>query len=297
MSVFNAVNWIACLLSDVAKEFKNPVDLGDYPLYCSVVAYPTDLSTVRQRLRNRFYRYCSPQPVPPALGCEISALWIQIYNIQYIRSHFPSSFFSLALALSPAVPVGEFQLSCGRSVILSTTPESSMSRRVPSSQPPRSSPTCSCASSGTHPVRLALTLPPLMKLGVHRIQTPSPLALCYPSDRQLCQHPHSTISFKNITQEVLIRYFGLWWAFSVFVVPLRYPSLSLFYVLDCMSRGVMCGRLCSERDHVESCAFCLCFSDQSCVDIVDLYHRTKTELSSVEEEVKPTQSVNITESK
>ena len=41
---------------DVAKAFALPVDLRDYPLYCTVVAYPTDLSTIRQRLDNRFYR-------------------------------------------------------------------------------------------------------------------------------------------------------------------------------------------------------------------------------------------------
>ena len=41
---------------DVAKAFALPVDLRDYPLYCTVVAYPTDLSTIRQRLDHRFYR-------------------------------------------------------------------------------------------------------------------------------------------------------------------------------------------------------------------------------------------------
>lgn len=33
-----------------------PVDLQAYPMYCTVVAYPTDLSTIKQRLENRFYR-------------------------------------------------------------------------------------------------------------------------------------------------------------------------------------------------------------------------------------------------
>lgn len=47
-----------CVLSpEVAKAFASPVNLQDYPLYCAVVAYPTDLSTIRTRLENRFYRW------------------------------------------------------------------------------------------------------------------------------------------------------------------------------------------------------------------------------------------------
>lgn len=44
------------MFSDVAKAFSSPVDLRDYPLYCTVVAYPTDLGTIRLRLAHRFYR-------------------------------------------------------------------------------------------------------------------------------------------------------------------------------------------------------------------------------------------------
>uniref|UniRef100_A0A8C5ACP5 Bromo domain-containing protein n=1 Tax=Gadus morhua TaxID=8049 RepID=A0A8C5ACP5_GADMO len=47
------------LTLDVAKAFALPVDLRDYPLYCTAVAYPTDLSTIRLRLDNRFYRRIS----------------------------------------------------------------------------------------------------------------------------------------------------------------------------------------------------------------------------------------------
>lgn len=43
--------------ADVAKAFASPVDLREYPLYCTVVAYLTDLSTIRTRLVHRFYRY------------------------------------------------------------------------------------------------------------------------------------------------------------------------------------------------------------------------------------------------
>lgn len=43
--------------SDVAAPFAFPVDLQAYPTYCTVVAYVTDLSHIRQRLVNRFYRY------------------------------------------------------------------------------------------------------------------------------------------------------------------------------------------------------------------------------------------------
>uniref|UniRef100_A0A8C9RGW8 Bromodomain and WD repeat domain containing 3 n=1 Tax=Scleropages formosus TaxID=113540 RepID=A0A8C9RGW8_SCLFO len=47
------------LTLDIAKPFSSPVDLRDYPLYCIVVAYPTDLGTIRKRLENRFYRRIS----------------------------------------------------------------------------------------------------------------------------------------------------------------------------------------------------------------------------------------------
>lgn len=49
--------WAPCLSTEVAKAFASPVNLQDYPLYCAVVAYPTDLSTIRKRLENRFYRW------------------------------------------------------------------------------------------------------------------------------------------------------------------------------------------------------------------------------------------------
>ncbi|XP_075869726.1 PH-interacting protein [Nelusetta ayraudi] len=44
---------------DVAAPFAFPVDLQAYPTYCTVVAYVTDLSTIHQRLVNRFYRRLS----------------------------------------------------------------------------------------------------------------------------------------------------------------------------------------------------------------------------------------------
>ncbi|XP_015203672.1 PH-interacting protein isoform X1 [Lepisosteus oculatus] len=44
---------------DIAAPFVFPVDLHAYPTYCTVVAYLTDLSTIKQRLENRFYRRMS----------------------------------------------------------------------------------------------------------------------------------------------------------------------------------------------------------------------------------------------
>ncbi|XP_053329912.1 bromodomain and WD repeat-containing protein 3 [Spea bombifrons] len=44
---------------EFASPFSAPVDLSAYPLYCTVVAYPTDLSTVRKRLESRYYRRIS----------------------------------------------------------------------------------------------------------------------------------------------------------------------------------------------------------------------------------------------
>ncbi|KAJ6665821.1 hypothetical protein lerEdw1_001293 [Lerista edwardsae] len=45
--------------NDIASAFVAPVDFQAYPMYCTVVAYPTDLSTIKQRLENRFYRRLS----------------------------------------------------------------------------------------------------------------------------------------------------------------------------------------------------------------------------------------------
>uniref|UniRef100_A0A8C9V2Q1 Bromodomain and WD repeat domain containing 3 n=1 Tax=Scleropages formosus TaxID=113540 RepID=A0A8C9V2Q1_SCLFO len=47
------------LTLDIAKAFVSPVDLNSSPEYYTVVAYPTDLNTIRQRLENRFYRRIS----------------------------------------------------------------------------------------------------------------------------------------------------------------------------------------------------------------------------------------------
>uniref|UniRef100_A0AAR2JN08 Bromo domain-containing protein n=1 Tax=Pygocentrus nattereri TaxID=42514 RepID=A0AAR2JN08_PYGNA len=55
--VITAIDQLLSL--DIAKAFSCPVDLRDYPLYCTVVAYPTDLSTIRLRLVHRFYRRIS----------------------------------------------------------------------------------------------------------------------------------------------------------------------------------------------------------------------------------------------
>ncbi|KAG8011150.1 PH-interacting protein [Nibea albiflora] len=52
--IIKAIDQLCTL--DVAAPFAFPVDLQAYPTYCTVVAYITDLSTIRQRLVNRFYR-------------------------------------------------------------------------------------------------------------------------------------------------------------------------------------------------------------------------------------------------
>uniref|UniRef100_A0A8C5CTS9 Bromodomain and WD repeat domain containing 1 n=1 Tax=Gadus morhua TaxID=8049 RepID=A0A8C5CTS9_GADMO len=44
---------------EIAAPFSGPVDIVQYPTYCTVIAYPTDLGTIRLRLINRFYRRLS----------------------------------------------------------------------------------------------------------------------------------------------------------------------------------------------------------------------------------------------
>lgn len=41
----------------LAEPFAAPVDLNAYPQYCLSIEYPSDLSTIKARLENRFYRY------------------------------------------------------------------------------------------------------------------------------------------------------------------------------------------------------------------------------------------------
>ncbi|XP_035000458.1 PH-interacting protein isoform X2 [Hippoglossus stenolepis] len=55
--IIKAIDQICTL--DVAAPFAFPVDHQAYPTYCTVVAYVTDLSTMRERLVNRFYRRLS----------------------------------------------------------------------------------------------------------------------------------------------------------------------------------------------------------------------------------------------
>ncbi|XP_069462392.1 PH-interacting protein isoform X2 [Ambystoma mexicanum] len=55
--IITGINQLMTL--DIASAFVSPVDLQAYPLYCTVVAYPTDISTIKQRLENRFYRRLS----------------------------------------------------------------------------------------------------------------------------------------------------------------------------------------------------------------------------------------------
>ena len=41
---------------DEAYMFMEPVDLELVPNYCAYVAFPTDVGTIKERLRNGFYR-------------------------------------------------------------------------------------------------------------------------------------------------------------------------------------------------------------------------------------------------
>ena len=40
----------------IAENFNVPVDLNAFPIYAIVIAYPMDLSLIKARLENRFYR-------------------------------------------------------------------------------------------------------------------------------------------------------------------------------------------------------------------------------------------------
>lgn len=55
--------------TEIAAPFSGPVDLVQYPTYCTVIAYPTDLGTIRLRLMHRFYR--SVPTISPRSTCLI----------------------------------------------------------------------------------------------------------------------------------------------------------------------------------------------------------------------------------
>lgn len=40
----------------IAEPFLTPVDLNAFPVYAMVIEYPIDLTTIKNRLENRFYR-------------------------------------------------------------------------------------------------------------------------------------------------------------------------------------------------------------------------------------------------
>jgi len=40
----------------IAENFNVPVDLNEFPVYAMMIAYPMDLSLIKARLENRFYR-------------------------------------------------------------------------------------------------------------------------------------------------------------------------------------------------------------------------------------------------
>jgi len=40
----------------IAENFNVPVDLNAFPIYAMTIAYPVDLSLIKARLENRFYR-------------------------------------------------------------------------------------------------------------------------------------------------------------------------------------------------------------------------------------------------
>uniref|UniRef100_A0A674BUN6 Pleckstrin homology domain interacting protein n=1 Tax=Salmo trutta TaxID=8032 RepID=A0A674BUN6_SALTR len=74
--IINAIDQLTTL--DVAVPFALPVDLQAYPSYCTVVAYLTDLSTIRSRLENRFYRRMS------SLMWEVHST-VTIYDIIHLN--------------------------------------------------------------------------------------------------------------------------------------------------------------------------------------------------------------------
>lgn len=55
--------------ADIAAPFSGPVDLVQYPTYCTVIAYPTDLYTIKLRLLHRFYRSVALNRCCPCVTC------------------------------------------------------------------------------------------------------------------------------------------------------------------------------------------------------------------------------------
>ena len=58
---------------DEAFMFRQPVDLEEEPMYCVAVPFPTDLSTIRERLQNQFYRFVSKVVVNSLIHCHVQS--------------------------------------------------------------------------------------------------------------------------------------------------------------------------------------------------------------------------------
>ena len=56
-----AHGWEQIMQHSIAEPFLTPVDLNVFPSYSWTVEYPIDLSTMKRRLDNRFYRYSKNQ--------------------------------------------------------------------------------------------------------------------------------------------------------------------------------------------------------------------------------------------
>ncbi|XP_031429776.1 bromodomain and WD repeat-containing protein 1 [Clupea harengus] len=70
---------------DITSPFSGPVDIGQYPTYCTVIAYPTDLGTIRMRLTHRFYRRL------PALAWDARHIFLNAKTFNEPRSKIAES--------------------------------------------------------------------------------------------------------------------------------------------------------------------------------------------------------------
>lgn len=146
--------------TDVAKPFSCPVDLREYPLYCTVVAYLTDLSTIRTRLVHRFYRYTQPfSSLTTASLDKNECLFLQLHT-QTTAGVLTSLF----------VCAGESQRLCGRCVTSNTMLEHLTNHRAPLSRQQKRSQTSCCISSGQRKciyLHIFITSPLVHLLRVH----------------------------------------------------------------------------------------------------------------------------------
>uniref|UniRef100_A0A672QE63 Bromodomain and WD repeat domain containing 3 n=1 Tax=Sinocyclocheilus grahami TaxID=75366 RepID=A0A672QE63_SINGR len=179
------LNFTLVCFTDVAKAFSCPVDLREYSLYCTVVAYLTDIGTIRTRLVHRFYRRISAlmwevryiehnartfnEPQTPIVKAAktVSSILLRFIRSEKITADFDSSLEMTELAYLKPGSNGIFSMTLSLSAFFENQIISIISDYKSAVQNQRRSQqrlSCSKRLQGSYPNRICFTSNLTMKL-------------------------------------------------------------------------------------------------------------------------------------